>query len=64
MITASKDDRIFLEKGRMIDRRLTLTYFISTIGVAVLYLMFPIVKATYEIQTTGSTIWIMPMRSV
>ncbi|KAJ6637500.1 Odorant receptor 47a, partial [Pseudolycoriella hygida] len=61
---SSESDRLILQKGHKIDKRLTLTYLISSVSVAILYLLFPIVKAIFELQSTGSTVWIMPMRSI
>ncbi len=64
-LIGSNSDHFVLEKGHKIDRRLTLCYLFSSIGVAVLYLLFPIFKVIYDYITTGAADdWIMPMRSM
>ncbi|KAG4068760.1 hypothetical protein HA402_002451 [Bradysia odoriphaga] len=61
---SSKSDRLILEEGNTIDKRLTMVYLVSSMLVAVLYLLFPIVKGMYDLFTTGAAEWIMPMRSI
>lgn len=61
---ASSEDKPFLEKAANIDSRLALVYFLSAFGAGISYLIAPILKALYEIQTTGNATWVMPMRSV
>lgn len=64
MQSAPSEDKPFLEKAAIIDGRLTLVYLYSAIAAGSSYLIAPIIKAAYEIQTTGNATWVMPMRSV
>lgn len=61
---ASSEDKPLLEKAANIDSRLAWVYFLSAFAAGASYLIAPILKALYEIQTTGNATWVMPMRSV
>lgn len=53
-----------MEKALNIERRITWVYLLSGFGAGVSYMAGPILKAIYDIQTTGNATWTMPMRAV
>lgn len=57
------DDRQILESAYKIANRLNLPHIVSTIMVAVLYIVFPIAMGSYGYFRLGEGSWAMPMRS-
>lgn len=64
MNLASSEDKLLMEKASSIERRITWVYLLSGSGAGSFYLITPIYKAIYTLQTTGNATWIMPMRGV